>query len=139
MKTITRFGIVAATWILSCGFHRCAAAEPISITGELKQWHKITLTFDGPFAGSRLKADGLLRRAAGFHHRALPVNASANHHNIAGANTRRRLGDGLPRVLRGAGTVVARLGMALSHFKTRRPNRCNQNQNHNKPQRTAPH
>jgi Domain of unknown function (DUF5060)/Putative collagen-binding domain of a collagenase len=28
---------------------RCAVAE-VAITGELKQWHKITLTWDGPFA-----------------------------------------------------------------------------------------
>ena len=30
-----------------------AAPSAVSITGELKQWHKVTLTFDGPFARER--------------------------------------------------------------------------------------
>jgi hypothetical protein len=29
------------------------AATPVSVTGELKQWHKVTLTLDGPFARER--------------------------------------------------------------------------------------
>ncbi|MGE5126626.1 MAG: DUF5060 domain-containing protein, partial [Betaproteobacteria bacterium] len=30
-----------------------AAAAPVTISGELKQWHKVTLTLDGPFARER--------------------------------------------------------------------------------------
>ena len=33
---------------------QAAHAQPeVAITGELKQWHKVTLTFDGPFAKER--------------------------------------------------------------------------------------
>lgn len=38
------------TLLLACvPLLSCAAAEPV-ITGELKQWHKVTLTLDGPAA-----------------------------------------------------------------------------------------
>lgn len=29
------------------------ANDSVAITGELKQWHKVTLTLDGPFAKER--------------------------------------------------------------------------------------
>jgi hypothetical protein len=49
MKTATRLVIVTATLTLIGGTLRCTAAEPV-VSGELKQWHKVTLTLDGPKA-----------------------------------------------------------------------------------------
>jgi hypothetical protein len=43
--TVARISIITIIFIL----FSCANNE-ISITGELKQWHKVTLTVDGPFA-----------------------------------------------------------------------------------------
>lgn len=46
MNTFTLLLIVGVT-------ASATAAGNITVTGELKQWHKVTLTFDGPFARER--------------------------------------------------------------------------------------
>jgi hypothetical protein len=43
---------LAAVLILAASTRHCTAAEPV-VSGELKQWHKVTLTIDGPFARER--------------------------------------------------------------------------------------
>ncbi|MEM1295989.1 MAG: DUF5060 domain-containing protein [Verrucomicrobiota bacterium] len=52
MKTLLRLTVACLTGLLMCG---SAAAEAdgngdVEISGELKEWHKVTLTLDGPFA-----------------------------------------------------------------------------------------
>lgn len=41
---------IAFFWAIAQAAH---AQPEVAITGELKQWHKVTLTFDGPFANER--------------------------------------------------------------------------------------
>ena len=48
----TRPPLLATLLILGAGALRGVAADPV-ISGELKQWHKVTLTVDGPFARER--------------------------------------------------------------------------------------
>ncbi|MEM1294442.1 MAG: hypothetical protein AAGH89_03690, partial [Verrucomicrobiota bacterium] len=52
MKTLLRLTVACLTGLLMGG---SAASEAdgngdVEISGELKEWHKVTLTLDGPFA-----------------------------------------------------------------------------------------
>jgi hypothetical protein len=54
-KTMTQITLrVAGPLVLLAGsLARVAAAPGAAVSGELRQWHKVTLTFDGPFARER--------------------------------------------------------------------------------------
>jgi hypothetical protein len=46
-------GSRGAALLLACLAAPAAAAGPASVSGELRQWHKVTLTLEGPFARER--------------------------------------------------------------------------------------